>query len=193
MPLLASAHQSFWSAQAGRTESLPPKISPVKSFSLNLSPHGSWLQVSKIPNILDGRPPKWFLKLKIGFVTCPKSPWQSWQFVDFGRPVTRDRRIEWNSTVYEEMGYPQKRPTLIKGDNDGSISMAKNPQFHNRSKHIAIRWHWIRELVEQDLIKIESCCDPEQTADVLTKSLPRPKHKKHVAEMGLSSTWGGVL
>jgi hypothetical protein len=98
------------------------------------------------------------------------------------------REACWLRNLYEEMGYRQERPTLIKGDNDGSIAMAKNPQFHNRSKHIAIRWHWIRELVEQDLIEIESCRDPEQTADVLTKSLPRPKHKKHVSEMGLSST-----
>jgi hypothetical protein len=63
--------------------------------------------------------------------------------------------------------------------------MAKNPQFHNRSKHIAIRWHWIRELVEENLINIENCRDPEQTADILTKALPRPKHKKHTSEMGM--------
>ena len=66
--------------------------------------------------------------------------------------------------------------------------MAKNPQFHNQTKHIAIRWHWVRELVEQKLITIESCCDPEQTADILTKALPRPKHSKHTSEMGLAST-----
>ena len=37
------------------------------------------------------------------------------------------------------------------------------------------------------VIDIESCRDPEQTADVLTKPLARPKHKKHVAEMGLAT------
>ena len=34
------------------------------------------------------------------FVTSPKWPWQSWHFVDFGRPMMRDRRIDWNGTVY---------------------------------------------------------------------------------------------
>ena len=95
------------------------------------------------------------------------------------------REACWLRNLYEELGYHQERPTLIKGDNDGSISMAKNPQFHNRSKHIAIRWHWIRELVEENLINIENCRDPEQTADILTKALPRPKHKKHTSEMGM--------
>ena len=98
------------------------------------------------------------------------------------------REACWLRNLFEELGYPQEYPTLIKGDNDGSISMAKNQQFHNRSKHIAIRWHWVRELVENNLVTIENCRDPQQTADILTKALPRPKHKQHSSEMGLAST-----
>ena len=73
----------------------------------------------------------------------------------------------------------------IWGDNEGSIAMAKNPQFHKRSKHIARRWHWVRELVEDRIIMVMSCCDPDQTADVLTKVLPHLKHRKHATDMGL--------
>ena len=98
------------------------------------------------------------------------------------------REACWLRNLYEEIGYPQESPTIIKGDNDGSIAMAKNQQFHNRSKHIAIRWHWVRDLVEQQLIDIETCRDPQQTADVLTKALPRPKHNQHSCEMGLAPT-----
>ena len=94
----------------------------------------------------------------------------------------------WLRNLYEELGYPQQYPTTIKGDNDGSIAMAKNQQFHSRSKHIAIRWHWVRDLVEQKIVEIETCRDPQQTADVLTKALPRPKHRQHVSEMGLATT-----
>ena len=94
----------------------------------------------------------------------------------------------WLRNLYYELSYTQESPIIIKGDNDGSIAMAKNQQFHNRSKHIAIRWHWVRDLVEEQLIKIETCRDPQQTADVLTKPLPRPKHSQHVSEMGLAST-----
>ena len=88
--------------------------------------------------------------------------------------------------LYEELGQKQKYPTLIKGNNDGSIAMARNLQFHKRSKHIDIRWHWVRDLNEQKVIEIESCRDPKQTADVLTKELAKPKHQKHVSEMGLA-------
>ena len=64
----------------------------------------------------------------------------------------------------------------------------KNPQFLKRAKHIAIKWHWVHDLVKQGEIKIQAIRDPNQTADVLTKVLTRPKHKKHVEEMGLRST-----
>jgi hypothetical protein len=100
------------------------------------------------------------------------------------------REACWLRNLYNELSYSQEFPTIIKGDNDGSIAMAKNQQFHSRSKHIgdiAIRWHWVRDLVEQKLIEIETCRDPQQTADVLTKALPRPKHNQHIKEMGVSN------
>ena len=62
----------------------------------------------------------------------------------------------WLRNLYQEIGYAPESPIIIKGDNDGSIAMAKNQQFHSRSKHIAIRWHWVRDLVEQKLIDIET-------------------------------------
>jgi len=84
------------------------------------------------------------------------------------------REASWLRNLYGELRYCQISPTIIKGDNDGSVSMEKNQQFHHRSKHIGIRWHWTRELVEQEILSIQNCRDPEQTADVLTKALPCP-------------------
>ena len=100
------------------------------------------------------------------------------------------REACWLRNLYTELpvGLLQEdMPTLIRGDNDGSIAMARNPQFHKRSKHIQVdvRWHWIRELVEDSTITVDSCRDPEQPADILTKALPRPKHLTHTPDMGL--------
>ena len=66
--------------------------------------------------------------------------------------------------------------------------MVKNQQVHSWSKHIAIRWHWVCDLIDEKLIEIKTCRDPQQTADVLTKALLRPKHCQHIQEMGLVST-----
>ena len=96
------------------------------------------------------------------------------------------REACWLRSLYDELGYTQEDPTLIRGDNDGSIAIAKNPQFHKRTKHIAIRWHWVRDLVRDGILQIGACRDKDQTADILTKALPRPKHSQHTLEMGLS-------
>ena len=74
---------------------------------------------------------------------------------------------------------------ILKGDNEGSITMTLNPQFHQRSKHIVIWYHWVRDLVRDSFINVESCHDAEQMANVLMKALPRPKFKWHREEMGV--------
>jgi hypothetical protein len=99
------------------------------------------------------------------------------------------REAKWLHHLYGELGYAQKEPIILLGDNDGSISLTKNPQFHKRTKHVDLRWHWIRELVNDGLIKITNCTNPQQTADIMTKPLPRPKFNQHVNEIGLSDAY----
>ena len=96
------------------------------------------------------------------------------------------REALWLCHLYGELGFAQKQATVLFGD-DGSIAMAKNPQFHKHAKHVKLRWHWIQNLVQDGIIDFKNCRDPEQTADVLTKALARPKHQKHVKEMGLTA------
>jgi hypothetical protein len=63
----------------------------------------------------------------------------------------------WLRSLYTELNLLQEDiPTLIQGDNDGSIAMAKNPQFHKQSKHIAICWHWVHDLVQEGKL-LRSC------------------------------------
>jgi hypothetical protein len=96
------------------------------------------------------------------------------------------REACWLRSLYHELGYDQMQATEIRCDNNGAITMACNPQFHKRAKHIDIRHHWIRDQVQEGAIDVQGCRDPDQTADILTKALARPKHKKHCDEMGLA-------
>jgi len=96
------------------------------------------------------------------------------------------REACWLRSLYTELGLlDQDTPTEIRGDNESSLAMARNPQFHKRTKHIEMRWHWIRRLIRAGIITLTSCRDAEQTTDVLTKALPRQKHVQHTQEMGL--------
>ena len=63
-------------------------------------------------------------------------------------------------------------------DNQSSIAMTKNPQFHGRAKHIDIRYHFVREQVALGTIKLEYCPTEDMTADMLTKGLNRERYCK---------------
>ena len=92
----------------------------------------------------------------------------------------------WLHHLYGELGFIQKELILLLGDNNGSISMAKNPQFHKHTKHVELHWHWVRNLTNNGLINIVNCCDPQQTTDILTKQIPWHKFSCHVNELRLS-------
>jgi len=96
------------------------------------------------------------------------------------------QEVCWLRSLHNKLGFKQKLPTLLWGDNEGAVAMTKDPQFHQRSKHIDIKYQAIHKWVAKGFVHIESCRDQDQTADILTKPLPRVKHKKHVLEMGLS-------
>ena len=56
-------------------------------------------------------------------------------------------------------------------DNMSTIAMTKNPVFHSRSKHIEIRHHYIRELLDKKEIELQFCKTGEQLADIFTKPI----------------------
>ena len=72
--------------------------------------------------------------------------------------------------LQSEMGVkPEEGGTLLLVDNQSSIKLAKNPVFHKRSKHIAIRFHFIREKVESGEMSLEFVRTHAMAADQLTK------------------------
>ena len=65
--------------------------------------------------------------------------------------------------------------TMILCDNQSCIKMTENPMFHDKLKHIEIRYHYIRDMVQRGAIKLQYVGTDEQVADVLTKPLSRVK------------------
>nr|KYP37833.1 Copia protein [Cajanus cajan] len=63
--------------------------------------------------------------------------------------------------------------------------MTKNPVHHSRTKHIAIKYHFIREAETTKEIKMEYCKTEEQVADIFTKALPRARYKQFRTMIGV--------
>ena len=77
----------------------------------------------------------------------------------------------WLRRILVDLCERQEDATTIFCDNISSIALSKNPIFHGRSRHIEIIYHFIRELVENEDIKMEYCRFEQQLADIFTKPL----------------------
>ena len=77
----------------------------------------------------------------------------------------------WLRWMLRELMHEQAGPTKLMCDNKSAIALAKNPVFHGRSKHIDIKYHYIREQVKDGEIELNFCRSEDQIADILTKPL----------------------
>ena len=91
----------------------------------------------------------------------------------------------WLRRLLTELGESLKLPTTLFIDNQSAMAIARNPEFHDRTKHIEVRYHFLRQVVDDGEIHLEYLPTGEQIADVLTKGLSREKHEVFVRKMGL--------
>ena len=69
----------------------------------------------------------------------------------------------------------------IKCDNQGAIHWATDKRDMQRAKHVALKYHFIRELTEDKTVQIEFCPTIDQLADIATKGLPHPRFKQLIS------------
>ena len=77
------------------------------------------------------------------------------------------------SRLLSDIKAPPQTPILIKEDNQGTIAIARNPVSHSRTKHIDIKFYYVREALEAGIIDLIYCLTEQTTADILTKPLAR--------------------
>ena len=70
-------------------------------------------------------------------------------------------------------------------DNQGALALAKNAEYHARTKHIDIQYHFVRQHTESGKVILTYCATSEMTADIFTKALPQPAFTRHNLGLGL--------
>lgn len=86
-----------------------------------------------------------------------------------------------------DLGYPQLDPTIVWEDNQTVLGLLKDETHHNRTKHVDVKYHWIKEQLFPvgDLADIQYIPTDDNLADFFTKQQPLPKHEENCKLFGL--------
>nr|KYP40105.1 Retrovirus-related Pol polyprotein from transposon TNT 1-94 [Cajanus cajan] len=84
----------------------------------------------------------------------------------------------WLHRILEHVGIERKESITILCDNNSTIQLSKNPVFHGRSKHIAVKFHFLRDLVNDHVVQLKYCNTQEQVADIMTKAVKLEQFEK---------------
>jgi hypothetical protein len=117
--------------------------------------------------------------------TLQRKPSQSSCESEYVSQAAAANTATWLRQLLKDLGFPVDKPMEIFGDNQGSISIAQNHRADPRSRHIEVKMHLQRHLVEEGHIKITYVPTSEMVADSLTKPINAPKFKWCRQAMGL--------
>jgi hypothetical protein len=84
-----------------------------------------------------------------------------------------------------ELGFKIDSPITLFVDNQSTILVVKNPALHGRSKHVDVKYHFIKDLVEQQVFIVTYVSTKEQLADIFTKPLDKPTFENLRSQLGL--------
>ena len=100
------------------------------------------------------------------------------------------KEVLWLRRIIGEVFQPLEKPITLHSDSQSAIALTKDGSYHAQTKHIDIRYHFIRFKVQNKSINPIYCPTEDMTADILTKALPNSKAKHFARLLGLQKTPG---
>jgi hypothetical protein len=81
----------------------------------------------------------------------------------------------WLKKLLSDLFSAELEPIVIHCDNHSCIKLSENPVFHDGSKHIEMRYHYVRDMVQKNILSIQHVPIAKQTVDILIKPLSLTK------------------
>ncbi|KAI1006752.1 hypothetical protein K3495_g1466 [Podosphaera aphanis] len=97
------------------------------------------------------------------------------------------KEAAWIRQLLRDLRYKEADGKNVKiyADNQCSIALTSNPELHERSKHIAVKWWYIRQQVDNHEVIFNYCNTKKMAADGMTKPLGRTNHQSFVKQLRL--------
>jgi hypothetical protein len=96
------------------------------------------------------------------------------------------QEAKWLITLIDSLGITLSPKLTLMVDNQSAITLTKNPIFQQRTKHIPIKYHWIREFINEGTAETHYVPTNDQLADFLTKALPKKKHIDSIINLNIN-------
>ena len=93
----------------------------------------------------------------------------------------------WLRRLLSSIGLKQSTATVLYEDNQGALELSRNPIHHARTKHIDIKYHFIREAVESKEVELMYCPTTTMIADIFTKGLAKQRFQELREQLGVES------
>ena len=88
--------------------------------------------------------------------------------------------------ILKFLGVPLEYPITVNVDNIGAVYLSKNATTGSRTKHIDTRYHFVREYIEDGIIKVQFVRSEANDADIFTKNVNTETFQKHCDSIGMS-------
>ena len=98
------------------------------------------------------------------------------------------KQLLWHKHLFMELKIRQNEPLTILCDNQAAIAIAHHPEFHARTKHINIAYHFLRDHIESKSLNIIYVPGKDNLADLFTKGLPKDLHEDLTRRIGVLSS-----
>ena len=99
----------------------------------------------------------------------------------------------WIRKFLENVGYQQTSATILHEDNQSCIKFVYGTKYSPSTKHIGVRYYFIRDSIKNNDIQVKYLPTDQMTADIFTKALPTVKFEKHRDDMGMRAPSSGSV
>ncbi|CAN0860294.1 Retrovirus-related Pol polyprotein from transposon TNT 1-94 [Linum grandiflorum] len=94
--------------------------------------------------------------------------------VEYIAAVEAGKEMLWLKRFLQELGLKQSE-YVVFCDSQSAMDLRRNTMYHSRTKHIDVRYHWLRDVIEEQMMKLKKVHTDKNCADVLTKVVPGSK------------------